>query len=198
MRTHLRPAVVLLLVCTVLTGGVYPLLVTGLASLLAPVQASGSVITLNGTAIGSRFVGQPFSSATYLHGRPSATSARPYDGASSSGSNLSPTNPVLDSLVRSRAAALRASEGLAADTPLPVDLLTASGSGLDPHVSPAAARLQAPRIARARGISTDSVTRVLDVATAPRWLGVVGEARVHVLLVNLLLDGRVRPGSIQP
>lgn len=198
MRSHLRPALGLLLVLTVLTGGVYPAIVTAIARVAFPVQASGSVIVAGDTAVGSRFVGQPFAGERYLHGRPSATSARPYDGAASSGSNLGPTNPTLDSLVRARAAAVRAAEGLAPDAPVPVDLLTASGSGLDPHLSPAAARLQATRIARARGLAPDSVLRVVDAATAPRWLGVAGEPRVNVLLVNLLLDGRVPAGSIQP
>jgi K+-transporting ATPase ATPase C chain len=198
MRTHLRPALGLLLVLTVVTGGLYPALVTALASLLVPVQAGGSVLSVDGRAVGSRLVGQSFTGASYLHGRPSATSARPYDGAASSGSNLGPTSATLDSLVRVRAAALRTTEGLPADAPLPVDLLTASGSGLDPHVSPAAAALQAPRIARERGIPTDSVARIVAAATAPRWIGLVGEPRVNVLLVNLLLDGHVPSGTIQP
>ncbi len=198
MRAHLRPALGLLLVFTLVTGVAYPALVTGLASVFMPAQATGSVLSGPSGALGSRLLGQSFTGPRHLHGRPSATAAVPYDGAASSGSNLGPTNPVLDSLVRARAAAVRAAQGLSADAAIPVDLLTGSGSGLDPHVSPAAAALQAPRIARARGITTDSVSRVLAVATADRWLGLVGEPRVHVLLANLLLDGRVRPGTIQP
>ena len=198
MRAHLRPAFGLLLAATVVTGGLYPAVVTGVAATVTPRQASGSVVLVDGRPVGSRLLGQPFTAPAYLHGRPSATAAHPYDGGASSGSNLGPTNPVLDSAVRSRAAERRRIEGLAADAPVPVDLVTASASGLDPHVSPAAARLQVARIARARGLSPDSVARMIAAATAPRWLGLVGEPRVNVLLVNLLLDGRVPAGTIQP
>jgi K+-transporting ATPase ATPase C chain len=198
MRAHLRPALGLLLLGTAVTGGLYPLAVTTLAAVAVPAEAAGSVVVVDGGAVGSRFLGQPFAAPGHLHGRPSATAVRPYDGAASSGSNLGPTNPQLDSAVRARAAARRAVEGLAPAAPLPVELLTASASGLDPHISPAAARLQIPRIARVRGLAPDSVARLLAAATAPRWLGVVGAPRVNVLLVNLLLDGRVAPGTIKP
>jgi K+-transporting ATPase ATPase C chain len=198
MSRHLRPAAGLLLLATLVTGGLYPAVITAVAASALPTQATGSLLVVDGTAVGSSWLGQPFADARHLHGRPSATSARPYDGASSAGSNLGPTNPTLDSLVRARVAERRAIEGLDAGAAVPVDLVTASGSGLDPHISSAAARLQIPRIARTRGLPPDSVARVLAAATAPRWLGLVGEPRVNVLLANLLLDGRVSPGTIQP
>ncbi|MCU0625332.1 MAG: potassium-transporting ATPase subunit KdpC [Gemmatimonadaceae bacterium] len=191
MREQLRPAVVLLALMTLVTGAIYPALVTGIARLAFPWQATGSVLTVGGRAVGSALLGQPFSGDRHLIGRPSATGPVPYNGASSSGSNLGPVNPALDSLVRARVALVRAREGLAPDARIPADLVTASGSGLDPHLSPAAAALQAPRIARARGIPVDSVLGILRRAEAPRWLGLVGERRVTVLRANLLLDGTV-------
>jgi len=195
MRAQLRPALMLLLVFTALTGLAYPLATTGIAQLLFPSQAHGSLIAVDGRRVGSALVGQAFPDSGWLVGRPSATST-PYDARSSAGSNLGPTSPTLDSLVRARVEAVREREGLAADQPIPVDLVTASGSGLDPHLSPASALLQVPRIARIRGIPEDSVRAILARATSPRALGVLGEARVNVLYANLLLGGKSfeRPG----
>jgi potassium-transporting ATPase KdpC subunit len=195
MRAHLRPAFMLLLVFTALLGIAYPLATTGIAQLLFPSQAHGSLIAVDGRNVGSTLVGQAFPDSGWLVGRPAATST-PYDARSSAGSNLGPTSPTLDSLVRARAQQVREREGLAADQPVPVDLVTASGSGLDPHLSPASALLQVPRIARIRGIPEDSVRAVLARATSARTLGVFGEARVNVLYANLLLDGKSveRPG----
>ncbi|MCU0647413.1 MAG: potassium-transporting ATPase subunit KdpC [Gemmatimonadaceae bacterium] len=192
MRALLRPALVCCLVFSVVTGIVYPAVVGGVASLLFPRQASGSAIRgTDGRIAGSRLVGQPFTSGRYLWGRPSATTPA-YNAAASSGSNLGPTSAVLDSLVRARVATLRASYtavGLSAPgDPIPVDLVTASGSGLDPDISPASARWQVARIAAARGVSRERVQAIIDQHTERPWLGVVGDARVHVLAVNLALD----------
>lgn len=189
MRALLRPASVLIALFTLITGVLYPLAITGIVNLAFPSQAHGSVITRDDRAIGSRLVGQAFAGERYLIGRPSATSVVPYNAAASSGSNLGPTNPTLDSLVHARAADVRAREGLSESAPIPADLLTASGSGLDPHISPASAALQITRIARARGIAPDSVTAVIARASTGRLWGIVGEPRVNVLVVNLLLDG---------
>ena len=189
MRSHLRPAVVLLVLATLVTGGLYPAVVTLVARVVFPWQAGGSLLATGDLAVGSALVGQPLAGDRWLVGRPSATSARPYDASASSGSNLGPTNPVLDSLVRARVAAARTREGLATDAMVPVDLVTASASGLDPHLSPAAAALQLPRIARVRGLTPDSVRALLAAATEPRWLGLAGEPRVNVLRANLLLAG---------
>lgn len=189
MRALLRPAVALLLLFTVVTGVVYPLAVTLVARTAFADQSRGSAIAINGRDIGSRLVGQSFTAAGYLHGRPSATGPMPYNAGASSGSNLGPANPVLDSLVHARAAQVRAANTLPNSAPVPVDLLTASGSGLDPHISPAAAALQVPRIARSRGLTPDSVAAIVAYATTGRLWGVVGEPRVNVLFVNLLLDG---------
>ncbi|MBL0937378.1 MAG: potassium-transporting ATPase subunit KdpC [Gemmatimonadaceae bacterium] len=184
-----RPTITLLLVMTVITGMIYPALTTGIARAVFPSQARGSVITLNGRDMGSRLVGQSFTDSAHLHGRPSATSAHPYDARSSAGSNLGPSSAILDSLVRERVTTVRALEGLSATTPVPGDLVLASGSGLDPHISPAAAELQVARLARVRGISADSVRRIIARATSNRLAGMVGEPRVNVLFVNLMLDG---------
>lgn len=190
-----RPTVALLLVMTVITGVIYPALTTGVARAVFPSQARGSVISINGHDVGSRLVGQAFADSAYLHGRPSATSAHPYDARSSSGSNLGPSSSMLDSLVRERVSTVRALEGLSATAPIPGDLVLASGSGLDPHVSPASAELQVSRLARVRGVSADSVRRVIARATSRRFAGVIGEPRVNVLFVNLMLDGAT-PGQL--
>lgn len=189
MRALLRPAIALVSLFALLTGVLYPLAITGIANAVFPAQARGSVIQRHGRAVGSRLIGQAFAGDRYLIGRPSATSVVPYNAAASSGSNLGPTNPVLDSLVRARAVEVRTREQLDAGAPVPVDLLTASGSGLDPHIAPASAALQVPRIARTRGMASDSVSAVIARATTARLWGMVGEARVNVLVVNLLLDG---------
>ncbi len=198
MIKEIRAALVLFAALTVVTGIVYPLLVTGLAQLVFPWQANGSVIpfgTGTGTGTnagatdgaGSALVGQPFSDPRYFWSRPSATAPLPYNGAASSGSNQAATNPALRAAVAARVAALRAADpGNAA--PVPVDLVTASGSGLDPHVSVAAARYQLARVARARGIGEDRVRELLEASTEDRTLGVLGEPRVNVLRLNRALD----------
>jgi potassium-transporting ATPase KdpC subunit len=194
MRSEIRPALVLLMVFTVLTGLVYPLAMTGLAKLVFPRQAEGSLIVRDGRAIGSRLVGQPFSDPRYFWGRLSATAPVPYDAAASTGSNLGPLNPVLLEAAQARIAALRAADS-GARGPVPVDLVTASGSGLDPHVSPAAAEVQVARVARVRGLAPEVVRAVVRHHTAGRTFGFLGERRVNVLELNLALDELDRPGA---
>ncbi len=189
MKDHIRPALTMLLLLTVLTGLVYPLAVTGLAQLVFPNQANGSLIVREGKVIGSKLIGQYFDRPEYFWSRPSATSPFPYNAAASGGSNLGPTNPVLIEAVKSRVAALRAAYP-GNDSLVPVDLVTSSGSGLDPHISPEAAQYQIRRVARVRGID-EAVLRDLVVQhTEGRQLGVLGEPRVNVLLLNLALDER--------
>jgi len=185
--TTLRPALVLFLLLTVLTGLLYPLLVTGLAQLLFPHQAAGSVLTRDGHAVGSRLIGQSFSDPRYFWSRPSATTPQPYNGTASTGSNLGPLNPALLDAVRTRIAALHAADP-DNHSPVPVDLVTASGSGLDPEVSVAAASYQAARVARARGLAPERVQALIAQHTEGRLLGVLGEPRVNVLELNLALD----------
>ncbi|HEY6099359.1 MAG TPA: potassium-transporting ATPase subunit KdpC [Anaeromyxobacter sp.] len=187
----IRPAAALLAAFTLLLGGVYPALVTGLARLLFPRAASGSVLVAAGRPAGSALLGQPFSDARYFWGRPSATAPVPFDGRGSTGSNLGPTNPALAAAVRERIAALRAADP-GNDAPVPVDLVTASGSGLDPHVSPAAALHQAGRVARARGLQPDRVRALVEALTEQPLLGLFGAPRVNVLALNLALDAQVR------
>jgi potassium-transporting ATPase KdpC subunit len=191
MRSMLRPALVFLALMTLLTGVVYPAVITGLARLAFPRQADGSLIVVGGVARGSRLIGQPFEGAGYLWSRPSATSPTPDNAGASSGSNLGPSNPVLREAVAGRIAALRAADS-AFVGPVPVDLVTTSGSGLDPHLSPAAAAVQVPRIARARAMAPSEVERIIAEHTEGTFLGVFGERRVNVLLVNLALDGITR------
>lgn len=179
---ELRTACLALLVLSALTGLVYPLVLTGVARLLFPARAGGSLVVVDGVVRGSALVGQEFRGAQWFHGRPSATC---YDARPSGGANLGPTNPELARLFRERARALRA-EGVAG--PLPVDLLTSSASGLDPHVSPAAARVQVPRVARARGLDEARVRALVEEHVEERWLGVLGEPRVDVLALNLALE----------
>jgi len=185
--TTLRPALVLFLLLTVLTGLLYPLLVTGLAQLLFPHQAAGSVLTRDGHAVGSRLIGQSFSDPRYFWSRPSATTPQPYNGTASTGSNLGPLNPALLDAVRTRIAALHAADP-DNHSPVPVDLVTASGSGLDPEVSVAAASYQAARVARARGLAPERVQALIAQHTEGMLLGVLGEPRVNVLELNLALD----------
>ena len=187
MRAQLRPAVVSLCLFTALCGFVYPLAVTGIARVLFPWRASGSLVERDGRILGSALIGQPFVDPGYFRGRPSATQPVPYNGAASSGSNLGPLNPDLAEAVRARVAALRASDP-GNPAPIPVDLVTASGSGLDPHISPAAAYWQAHRVARARGIPEAEVRRLIEEHLEGRTLGFLGEPRVNVLLLNLALD----------
>ena len=187
LLASLRPAVVLFLLLTALTGFIYPLVVTGLAQLLFPQQAAGSLVMRNGRALGSRLIGQSFSAPRYFWGRPSATTPQPYNGTASGGSNLGPLNPALLDAVKPRIAALRAADP-GNDAPVPVDLVTASGSGLDPEISVAAADYQAARIARARGLAPERVRALIAQHSEGRLLGVLGEPRVNVLELNLALD----------
>lgn len=187
MKHQLRPALMMLLILTILTGVMYPLAVTGLAQLLFPTQANGSLMTRDGKVIGSELIGQYFDEPQYFWGRPSATSPYPYNAAASSGSNLGPTNPVLIEAVKTRVAAVRAADP-GNEAPVPVDLVTASGSGLDPHISPAAALYQAHRVARVRGVQESQVKDLVALHTEGRQFGLLGEPRVNVLKLNLALD----------
>jgi K+-transporting ATPase ATPase C chain len=177
-----------LLLLTVITGVVYPLVVTGIAQAVFPFQANGSLIVRDGTVVGSALIGQPFDDPKYFWGRPSATSPFPNNAAASAGSNLSPTNPTLIAAVQGRVDALRAADP-GNSAPVPVDLVTASGSGLDPDISPAAALYQVPRVARERKLAPDAVRAVVERHTRGRFLGLLGEPRVNVLALNLALDG---------
>jgi potassium-transporting ATPase KdpC subunit len=187
MKDHIRPALMMFLIMTVLTGLVYPLAITGLAQLFFPEQANGSLIVRDGRVIGSKLIGQYFDDPAYFWSRPSATSPFPYNAAASSGSNLGPTNPALLDAVRARVAALRAVDP-GNDSPVPVDLVTASGSGLDPHISPAAALYQLKRVARVRSLDESTVQALVTQYTEGRQLGFLGERRVDVLQLNLALD----------
>ncbi|MFT3925656.1 MAG: potassium-transporting ATPase subunit KdpC [Myxococcales bacterium] len=188
MNSYVRPGLVLLGLFTLLTGLAYPALVTVLAQAAFPGEANGSLIEHDGSIAGSRLIGQPFESPGYFWGRPSATAPVPYNGAASSGSNQGPLNPALKEAVAARVAALRAADPGQQDAPVPVDLVTASGSGLDPHLSPAAARYQVPRVARARVLSEATVAGLVERHTEGRTLGLLGETRVNVLELNLALD----------
>jgi K+-transporting ATPase ATPase C chain len=191
MSSQLRPALVLLVALHVLTGLVYPLVVTGVAQVAWPGKANGSVVKVEGKDFGSSLIGQPFSAPGYFWSRPSATSPLPYDASASSGSNLGPTNPALADAVRARIAALRAADpGLTG--PIPVDLVTSSGSGLDPDISAAGALVQVPRVARARGLQEESLRQLVRTHIEGRTFGFLGEPRVNVLALNLALD-RLRP-----
>jgi K+-transporting ATPase ATPase C chain len=187
MKTILRPAVVLLILLTAITGIAYPLVVTGVARVLFPGQAAGSLIVKDGKPVGSRLIGQPFSDPKYFWSRPSATSPQPDNGLSSGGSNLGPLNPALTDAVKARIAALQAADP-SNHAPIPVDLVTASGSGLDPDISLAGAYYQANRIARLRHLSPDRVRALIADQARGRWLGVLGQPRVNVLELNLALD----------
>ena len=186
---HLRPALVSFVFLTLITGVAYPLAVTGIAKVAFPSQADGSLIVKDGKVAGSSLIGQPFDDPKYFWGRPSATSPSPYNAASSSGSHLGPTNPALTKAVQERVDALRAADP-GNTAPVPVDLVTASGSGLDPHISPAAALYQVGRVARARKLDETTVRELVARHTEDRQLGFLGEPRVNVLALNLALDGR--------
>ena len=187
MLRELKPAFLMLIVFTVLTGLVYPFVVTGIGQVLFPRQANGSLIERDGKAVGSELIGQPFSSPKYFWSRPSATSPYPYNAASSSGSNLGPTNPALTDAVAGRVKALRDADP-DNKAPVPVDLVTTSGSGLDPHISLAAAEYQVNRVARARSLDPAKVRELVAQSTQGRQLGFLGEPRVNVLELNLALD----------
>lgn len=187
MKTILRPALVLFFVLTLLTGVAYPLVVTGVAQSLFPAQAGGSLILRDGKPVGSALIGQNFTDAKHFWGRPSATGPMPYNAGASSGSNQGPLNPALVEAVNGRVEALRAADpGNAA--PVPVDLVTASASGLDPHISPAAARYQVPRVAKARGLAAEKVQALVDQQTEKPLLAFLGESQVNVLKLNLALE----------
>jgi K+-transporting ATPase ATPase C chain len=187
MRAQIRPALMALLIFTVLTGLLYPLVVTGIAQLVFPHQANGSLIVQNGQIVGSTLIGQQFTDPKYFWGRLSATGPYPYNAAASSGSNLGPTNPALLDEVKGRIAALKAADP--SNTQLiPVDLVTSSGSGLDPDISVAAALYQLPRVARLRGLSETAVLALVNKYSQGRTLGFLGEPRVNVLQLNLALD----------
>jgi len=187
MKDQIRSALTMLIVLTVLTGLIYPLAVTGLAQVFFPEQANGSLIVREGKVIGSKLIGQHFDKPEYFWSRPSATAPFPYNAAASAGSNLGPTNPVLLNAVKARVVALRAADP-GNELPIPVDLVTASGSGLDPHISPAAASYQVKRVAHARSLDENSVLALVSKHTEGRQFGVLGEQRVNVLMLNLALD----------
>jgi K+-transporting ATPase ATPase C chain len=197
MTREIRPAIVLVVALTLITGLLYPLAMTGIAGVIFPRQAQGSLIERDGKVVGSELIGQEFTSEKYFHGRPSATVApdpkdptktvpAPYNAANSGGSNLGPTNKALIERVRSDVDKLKQENP---SMPVPIDLVTTSGGGLDPDISRAGAMFQVPRIAKARGLPEERVRQLVDANTEGRWLGLLGEPRVNVLALNLALDG---------
>lgn len=188
IKSELRPLFVLFAVLTLITGVAYPLVVTGIAQVMFPREAHGSlVMSKDGKAVGSELIGQPFSDPRHFWSRPSATSPQPYNGGSSGGSNLGPTNPALADAVKGRVEALRVADP-GNPSPVPIDLVTASGSGLDPHISVAAANYQVNRVAKARGLPPDRVRQLVEANTEGKSLGFLGEPRVNVLRLNLAVD----------
>ena len=187
MLKELKPALLMLLVLTILAGAAYPALVTGIAQLLFKPEANGSLFEKEGKVVGSKLIGQPFSDPKYFWSRPSATAPMSYNAGSSGGSNQGPLNPALEEAVKGRIEALKTVDP-AQTAPIPVDLVTASASGLDPHISPAAAIWQASRVARLRGLPVDQVQKLVDAHTEGRQFSFFGEPRVNVLLLNLALD----------
>jgi potassium-transporting ATPase KdpC subunit len=189
MGAQIRPTIVLLVLLSIVTGIAYPAIVTAIAQVAFAHQANGSLVVKDGKVVGSALIGQPFDDPKYFWGRPSATSPFAYNAGASSGSNLSPANPDLMKAVRDRVDALRVADP-GNTAPVPVDLVTASGSGLDPHISPAAALYQVGRVAKARTLDEAAVRRLVEKYTEGRQLGFLGEPRVSVLALNLALDGR--------
>ena len=195
MFKQLCSALLLLVVMSVLTGVIYPLVVTGAAQVAFPYQANGSLIVRDGRTIGSALIGQSFSDPKYFWSRPSATAPIPYDASSSSGSNIGPTNPALVEAVGARIAALRAADP-GNQAPIPVDLVTTSASGLDPHITPAAAEYQISRVAKARGLNKRILQQLVDQFTEGRTLGLLGEPRVNVVQLNIALDRLPREPTV--
>jgi K+-transporting ATPase ATPase C chain len=189
MRAQIRPTIVVLVLLTVVTGLVYPAIVTAIAQVIFPRQANGSLVVRDGKVVGSSLIGQQFDDPKFFWGRPSATSPFQYNAGASSGSNLGPTNPALTKAVQERVDALRAADP-DNKAPVPVDLVTTSGSGLDPHISPAAALYQVGRVAKARKMDEAAVLRLVEQNAEGRQLGFLGEPRVNVLALNLALDGK--------
>ncbi len=192
LRAMFRPVLVLFVLLTALTGFIYPLIITGIARIAFPEQAAGSLIVKDGKAIGSRLIGQSFTEPRYFWSRPSATGPYPYNASASTGSNQGPLNPALTDAVKTRIEALKAADPTNT-APIPVDLVTASASGLDPHISIAAANYQLERVARARGFSAPTVAALLTKHTEGRLFGFLGEPRVNVLQLNLALDELAAP-----
>jgi K+-transporting ATPase ATPase C chain len=197
MLREIRPAIVLVVILTLITGLVYPLVMTGIAGVIFPKQAQGSLVEVDGKVVGSALIGQEFTSDKYFHGRPSATTApdpndssktvpAPYNAANSGGSNLGPTNKALIDRVKADVDKLKAENPSA---PVPIDLVTTTGGGLDPHITPEAAMFQVPRVAKARSMSEETVRQLINDHIEGRLLGLLGEPRVSVLALNMALDG---------
>jgi len=194
IKQTIRPAALLFVVLTIITGIVYPLVTTGIGQWLMPKQAGGSLIEKDGKLVGSTLIGQNFTEAKYFWGRPSATAPYPNNAAASTGSNLGPLNPALAEAVKGRVAALKNADPDNSQ-PIPVDLVTTSASGLDPHISPAAAYYQINRVAKARGLSPETVQVLINNNTEGRQWGVLGEPRVNVLLLNIALDNATKTSA---
>src|SRR4051794_32885713 len=187
----IRPAIVLFALLSALTGLIYPMAVTGAAKAVFPKEAAGSLIVLDGTTVGSKLIGQNFSDPKHFWGRPSATAPQPYNASASGGANQGPLNPALTDAIKARVEALRAADP-GNTAPVPVDLVTASASGLDPDISPAAAHYQAARVARVRGVPVEQVNALIEKNTQGALWGLLGKSRVNVLALNLALDASVR------